>query len=163
LKRRSEIAIGSTILVVENDPNIRRLLKVALNWQGYRTLLAQNGEEGLAIRSKNPSVAAIVCDMDAPASGGLAFIERVDLLVPGARIIALVGRGEENFRQAKAFGVVRAVLSKPCLIEKFWMTLERVIGEDATLQVAPAVTRIDRDRPASASPMCAPASKSVSL
>ncbi len=43
---------GKNILIVEDDPNIRRLIKICLENEGYEILEAGNGEEGMDIFSK---------------------------------------------------------------------------------------------------------------
>jgi two-component system, cell cycle response regulator CpdR len=116
-----------TILVVNHDPDIRMLLKTAVDWQGYNVLVAQDGADAFAICSMDPLADVIVCDTDTPATGGLALIEKIQRLAPGARVIASTGGHEEDLRRARAFGVVRATLPKPYLISEFWAILERVL------------------------------------
>ena len=36
------------ILVIDDDPEIRLLLQTAIEWKGYKAVLAENGAEGLA-------------------------------------------------------------------------------------------------------------------
>jgi len=117
----------TAILVVDDDPDMRMLLKTAIEWQGHTALLAQNGLEGFTICSMDSPVDVIVCDMDMPVMGGLAFIEKINAIRPEARVIASTGGDQENLRRARAFGVVRATLAKPYSIAAFWVTLERVL------------------------------------
>jgi CheY-like chemotaxis protein len=119
---------GSTvILVVDDDPEIRILLQTAIEWQGYKAVLARNGVEGLRVCSMHSDIRVIVCDMEMPVMGGLAFIEKVARLNPHARVIASTGGDEAHLRRAKTFKIVRATLPKPYSMPDFWGTLERVL------------------------------------
>jgi len=119
------------ILVIDDDPEIRLLLQTAIEWQGYKAVLAENGSEGLAFCSIQSDIVAIVCDMEMPVMGGLDFIEKIGRLQPKARVIVSTGGDEANLARAKTFKVVRATLPKPYSIPDFWATLERVLCGEA--------------------------------
>jgi len=58
-----------TVLVVDDDPNIRRMIVAALRRDGYDFLEAPNGREGLdAMRAERPDV--VVLDLMMPILSG---------------------------------------------------------------------------------------------
>jgi DNA-binding response OmpR family regulator len=60
------------VLVVDDDPDSRSLLEMALSSAGYRVLSASNGAEGLAVaRRVHPAV--ILLDLMMPIMDGYAF------------------------------------------------------------------------------------------
>ena len=60
----------STILVVDDDPQIRRVLRTALIEHGYEATDARNGEEAIErLREEKPSL--IILDMNMPGMNGL--------------------------------------------------------------------------------------------
>jgi len=59
-----------TILVVDDEKEIRRLIEIYLNSEGYNTLLAENGEEALKILETN-EVHLIVLDIMMPKMDGI--------------------------------------------------------------------------------------------
>jgi CheY-like chemotaxis protein len=67
-----------TVLVVDDDPNIRRMIVAALRRDGYDFLEAQNGREGLdAMRAERPDV--VVLDLMMPVVSGWDVLrERAD-------------------------------------------------------------------------------------
>ena len=67
-----------TVLVVDDDPNIRRMIVAALRRDGYDFLEAQNGREGLDVmRAEHPDV--VVLDLMMPiVSGWDVLRERAD-------------------------------------------------------------------------------------
>ena len=61
---------GATILVVDDEPQIRRVLRATLSAQGYAIIEAADGQEGLVkLRSEHPHL--VLLDMNMPVVGGL--------------------------------------------------------------------------------------------
>jgi len=84
---------AATILVVDDDPQIREVLSVALDRAGFRTVTARDGAEGLArAQSARPDLA--VLDIGLPEMDGLALCRaiRADSELP---ILFLTARDDE--------------------------------------------------------------------
>jgi CheY-like chemotaxis protein len=65
-----------TVLVVEDDPDIRELLKITLEVAGYRVIEAENGFDGIeAARQHEPD--AILMDMSMPLMDGCQCTRRI--------------------------------------------------------------------------------------
>src|SRR5262249_50761214 len=85
---------GPTVVVIEDEPQIRRFLRAALIGQGYRFHEAATGQEGLAeAATRQPDV--IILDLGLPDLDGLEIIRRVRewTTVP---IIVLSARDQEG-------------------------------------------------------------------
>jgi two-component system KDP operon response regulator KdpE len=68
---RSEPAVSAgRILVVDDDPQIRRVMKVTLTGQGYEVDDAKTGEEALE-KLREPRFDVVLLDMNMPGIGGL--------------------------------------------------------------------------------------------
>lgn len=83
-----------SVLVVDDEPPIRRLLRTSLFAQGYRVIEAERGTEAIeSIRQQRPDI--VVLDLGLPDIDGLAVIQRVrqDSCVP---IIVLSSRSDER-------------------------------------------------------------------
>jgi two-component system KDP operon response regulator KdpE len=83
-----------SVLVVDDEPAIRRLLRTSLSAQGYRVIEAERGSEAIdSIRQQRPDV--VVLDLGLPDIDGLAVIQRAreDSAVP---IIVLSSRSDER-------------------------------------------------------------------
>ena len=73
---------GARILIVDDEPDIRKLLKIRLELAGFKCLAASNGDEALrAVREFNPSL--VILDLVMPGKDGLQtykeFKSRPDL------------------------------------------------------------------------------------
>ncbi len=84
-----------TVLVVEDDPSILRGLQMNLGLEGFRTICAHDGEEGLALlRSHKPDV--VLLDLMLPRLGGLDVIKQVRVDDPDTPIIVLSAKDQEG-------------------------------------------------------------------
>ena len=58
------IAAPLKVLVIDDEPAIRKLLRMGLSTQGYETLEAPNGKTGLELLAQNPDL--IILDLGLP-------------------------------------------------------------------------------------------------
>ena len=64
------------LLIVEDDPDILKLLETALTYKGYRVMTAQNGSEALdVIRTKFPAL--VIADIMMPKLDGFGLVHRM--------------------------------------------------------------------------------------
>lgn len=65
-----------TVLIIEDDEDIRSTLKILIESEGYEVLLAQNGAAGLAILKSrlNQKPGIVFCDLLMPVMDGLEVI-----------------------------------------------------------------------------------------
>ena len=83
----------ATILVIDDEPQIRKFLRISLVSQGYKVLEAGTGTEGLAQAALNkPDL--LVLDLGLPDMDGQALIGRIRALSP-VPIVVLSSRGDE--------------------------------------------------------------------
>lgn len=83
------------VLVIDDEPPIRRFLRTSLSAQGYHVLEAENGSAALALIARNPPD-VIVLDLGLPDIDGVEIIRRLrddDSTVP---VIVLSSRVDER-------------------------------------------------------------------
>ncbi|CAN5542623.1 response regulator transcription factor [soil metagenome] len=84
---------AAVILIVEDEPPIRRLLRMTLGAQDYRTIETSTGAEGLsALRHHRPDL--VLLDLGLPDMDGLALIAKIRETGP-VPIVVLSSRGDE--------------------------------------------------------------------
>ncbi len=84
-----------TVLVVEDDPSILRGLQMNLGLEGFKTICAHDGEEGLELmRSHKPDL--VLLDLMLPKLGGLDVIKQLRLNDPDTPIIVLSAKDQEG-------------------------------------------------------------------
>jgi PAS domain S-box-containing protein len=91
--RRAEVPGGTeTLLVVEDEEPVRRLLAQMLEHLGYRVLLAAHGEEALAVATAHAGhIDLLVTDVIMPQMKGPELAQRLAARQPGLTVLYLSG------------------------------------------------------------------------
>jgi two-component system KDP operon response regulator KdpE len=76
------------ILIVDDEPAMRRALRASLSASGYVVEEAQDGETALAIASRQP-VDLVLLDIQMPGMGGIEACRRMRPLAPHAGIVMI--------------------------------------------------------------------------
>lgn len=66
----------NTILIIDDEANMRDMLSVSLRKEGYQVATAANGQEGLEFAASTP-FDFVLCDLKMPVMDGLQFLEAV--------------------------------------------------------------------------------------
>ena len=86
-------AVGQRILVVDDDPGIRRALHILLSREGYQVTQAQDGVEALR-QWRTHGGDLVITDLHMPEKNGIETIVELLSYSPGLRIIAMSGGGQ---------------------------------------------------------------------
>ena len=81
------------ILVVDDEPPIRKLLRMGLSTQGYEILEAPNGKASLDLLGRNPDL--IILDLGLPDMQGLELLRTMRARNERVPIVVLSSRGDE--------------------------------------------------------------------
>jgi two-component system, OmpR family, KDP operon response regulator KdpE len=82
-----------TILIVDDEPPIRKLLRMGLTSQGYQVLEAANGKSALEQLRQKPAL--VVLDLGLPDVDGLELLRRIRHRHSDLPVIVLSSRGDE--------------------------------------------------------------------
>lgn len=131
---RQEAGKRVTILLVDDEPALRSMMRMALKHFGYDVLEASSGQQALAIfeRSTTP-IHLLLTDMVMPEDvGGEELAERMRAGRPGLRVLYTSGYHVDTIRRDLVAKGEIAFLQKPFSMQK----LAEAVGE--TLQAAPS-------------------------
>ena len=86
---------GQTVLIVDDDQEIRNLLSVVLGQRGYSTITAATAAESLClIASRQPEL--VLMDYQLPDQDGLTVLREIKTNYPGCYVIMITGKGSEE-------------------------------------------------------------------
>jgi two-component system KDP operon response regulator KdpE len=86
------------VLVVDDEPPIRKLLRMGLTSQGYQVLEAPNGKTALDLLDKKPDL--VILDLGLPDVDGLELLRMIRHLHDSLPIVVLSSRGDESGKVA---------------------------------------------------------------
>ena len=100
-----DASVGGTILVVENEDSIRKLVSVNLAAAGFTVLEAEDGEAALAIANKlNHPIDLVVSDVIMPKMSGPTMVTHLRVIHPNANAIYL--RAPKNTLRRHTLGKI---------------------------------------------------------
>ena len=82
------------VLIVDDEPSIRKLLRMGLGTQGYRIIEASDGKTALKRLSEEPEL--IILDLGLPDISGQELLQRIRALDKYVSIVVLSGRSDET-------------------------------------------------------------------
>ncbi|MCO6429879.1 MAG: UDP-3-O-[3-hydroxymyristoyl] N-acetylglucosamine deacetylase [Deltaproteobacteria bacterium] len=129
-----------TVLVIDDEGSIRRTLEGVLSDEGFTTLLAENGEEGIRILNEiRPSL--VVLDIWMPGLDGIETLKRIKQLHPNIPVIMISGHATiATAITATRLGAADFV-EKPLDLHSFIKTIRKALaleGDAVTETDAPS-------------------------
>ena len=119
------------ILIVDDEAQIRELLRMAFEARGFEVAEADNGENALALHDEI-GPAAVVIDLIMPGMEGIETIRHLRARNANLRIVALSGGGSMGFvdflKYAQQLGADLA-MSKPVPLKELVASVSRLINE----------------------------------
>ena len=113
-----------TILIVEDEAKMRRLLELNLSEDGFTTLSAADAETGLKLLH-NESVDLVVTDLKLPGQDGLAFLQAVKQMNAALPVVVMTAFGSvETAVEAMKAGAADYVL-KPFSLAEMRMVIHK--------------------------------------
>ncbi len=128
------------VLVIDDDPPIRKLLRMGLTTQGYDILDATNGKMGLELLSQKPDL--IILDLGLPDVNGLDLLSEIRERNERVPIVVLSSRDDENAKvRALDFGADDYV-TKPFGMEELLARMRAAVRHQLQVQGERPVFRV---------------------
>ncbi|HET9725440.1 MAG TPA: response regulator [Gemmatimonadales bacterium] len=120
----------ATILLVDDDPLVRRTLARALERNGHRVASAENGLDG-ARRAREGGVDLAIVDIHMPDMDGLELLAQLRATLPAMPVIMMSGGDQTRdlalLQDAKLLGAC-AVLAKPFSLDELYTVIATALA-----------------------------------
>ena len=135
-----------TILVIDDEKNIREGLGAAFEMEGYEVRLASNGQEGLDQIAKG-DIDLVVTDLRMDGISGEEVLRRVTTQNPGIPVIVLTGHGSIDAAVDAMRNGAYDFLTKPLNLDQLLMIAKRALqGRELSLQHKELKDRVDQTK-----------------
>ncbi len=127
-----------TILIIEDQPDMRKNIATILTMEGYAVLAAENGKDGLSLaREEKPDL--ILCDVMMPELDGHGVLHglREDRTVAGTPFIFLTAKGEKRDVRAGMNLGADDYLTKPVAASDLLAAIAARFGREQVRPAAP--------------------------
>ena len=115
-----------TILIIDDEKNIREGLGAAFEMEGYEVRLAANGKEGLDLIAKG-DIDLIITDLRMDGVSGEEVLRRVTTETPGIPVIVLTGHGSIDAAVDAMRNGAYDFLTKPLNLDRLSMIVKRAL------------------------------------
>lgn len=135
-----------TILVIDDEKNIREGLGTAFELEGYEVRLASNGQEGLDQIAKG-DIDLVVTDLRMDGISGEEVLRRVTTQNPGIPVIVLTGHGSIDAAVDAMRNGAYDFLTKPLNLDQLLMIAKRALqGRELSLQHKELKAQVDQTK-----------------
>ena len=120
---------AATVLVADDNAEVRNVISAALRRNGYRVLTAADGQEALAIADREPGpIAAAVLDVVMPIMGAEQVLPALTAKRPDIKILLTSGYSETGARRLLMAYRGSAFIQKPYTVQQILKAVEDLCG-----------------------------------
>jgi CheY-like chemotaxis protein len=117
-----------TILIVDDEPENRRIYAEILNDLGFKTIEEPDGESALSVVKEGITIDLVIADYRMPKMNGLQFIESLRELLPSVPMIMVTAFANvESYLQSFSLGVFE-YMNKPFSKAEFVRIVKAALG-----------------------------------
>jgi PAS domain S-box-containing protein len=125
--RREPPLSGGTILLVDDDAEVRKVGSQILKRLGFKVITAAHGREGLEVfRTSGDGIDGVILDLTMPEMGGEEVFRELRRLCQDVRVILSSGYSEQEVTKRFAGKKIAGFIQKPYTMKMLRETLERV-------------------------------------
>lgn len=119
---------SETVLLVEDDENLRALIAEFLTGLGYKIMQSGSGKTALdALTSQNETVQALITDIMMPGMSGRELANQLTAQAPKLRVLYISGYTHDGAVQTRVLGEGESFLQKPFGLAELSRKLREVI------------------------------------
>ncbi len=119
----------ATILLVDDDPYIRGVMRTYLANQGYQVLTATSGEEALQLSEDHAGpIELAITDLIMPGMTGQELVQQLLATRPAVRVIFMSGYCDEGVAAVQAQQVLSLYLAKPFTMAELLQAVQALLA-----------------------------------
>ncbi len=131
--------MSAKVLVVDDEPSIRRTLREILEFEKYQVDEAGDGHECLA-KLKTGKYDVVLCDIKMPRMDGMEALERIQILSPDTPVVMISGHANiDNAVEAVKKGAFDFI-SKPPDLNRLLITIRNAMDKSTLIQDTKTLT-----------------------
>ena len=129
---RLKYAGTETVLVVEDESQLRELARRVLERSGYTVLAASDAEAAMAIADRHPGhIHLLITDMILPRLSGRELAARLGIHRPAIKVLYVSGTSDEAIARHRVLAPGTEFLEKPFSLDGLLRTVRHVLGDPA--------------------------------
>ncbi len=123
-----EIKGSETVLIVDDDDNVRKSIELMLGSLGYKTISVSSGQEAIEITRENPGgFQIVVCDVIMPQMNGRETIQRIHEIIPDMKALFITGYTSTEGGNSSSGSEEIPVILKPFNREKLAAKIREIL------------------------------------
>jgi two-component system, cell cycle sensor histidine kinase and response regulator CckA len=120
---------NETVLLVEDEESVRRLVRDTLESKGYCVLEAESGEAGLLAAQNHPErIDLVITDVVMPGINGRELVKQLAQTRPATKVLYLSGYTEDAILNDGSIDKGTAFLQKPFSLQSLSRKVREVLG-----------------------------------
>ncbi|MEO7985475.1 MAG: response regulator [Gemmatimonadales bacterium] len=129
---RPKYAGTATVLVVEDEPQVRDLARRVLERSGYTVLAASDAEAAMAIADRHAGhIHLLITDMYLPRVSGRELAARLGIHRPAIKVLYVSGTSDESIARQRMLAPGTEFLEKPFSLDSLLRKVRHVLSDPA--------------------------------
>ncbi len=130
-RRETPLGSGETVLLVEDDPSVRMLVREVLDELGYAALEAVDADAALAIFSTAGRIDLLITDVGLPGMNGRQLAEMVRARRPEMPVLFITGYAPNAAVRGDFLGAGMDMITKPFPMDALARKIREMVGQVA--------------------------------
>ncbi len=118
-----------TVLVIDDEEIVRNVAKGSLGVAGYRAVVANNGEDGIAQIRRDANIVLVLLDMSMPGLSGKQVLESLKEIRPTLPVVICSGYSPDEVYKHFSRTMIAGVLEKPFTAKQLAAKVKSVLDD----------------------------------
>ena len=128
MEHRSASGSCSTVLVIDDDADVRVAAERVLRRHGFTVLVASEGGEGIELLQREAGIGIVLLDLNMPGLGGAETARQLGRINPGISLIVMSGDVEREVRERLQDVNLAGFVPKPFTIDELLAAVQNLRG-----------------------------------